>query len=69
MSFANFLPSMKLCSSSMSKTIDFLNWIIEQKRKGIGKKKIIPEQKDCYSFPLKIALRILEWDSIMQNRR
>ena len=40
MSFANFLPSMKLCSSSMSKTIDFLNWIIEQKRKGIGKKNI-----------------------------
>ena len=36
MSFANFLPSMKLCSSSMSKTIDFLNWIIEQKRRGGG---------------------------------
>ena len=44
MSFANFLPSMKLCSSSMSKTIDFLNWIIEQKRKGIGK-KIVPHYR------------------------
>ena len=56
MSFANFLPSMKLCSSSMSKTIDFLNWIIEQKRKGIGKKNCstLQNRKTVIHFPWKL---------------